>query len=202
MDEIISLAKRATSSTNAQPWYVHVVTGEPLNRIREEVSQMAISGSETVRDYQRKEGYEGVYRDRQIEIAAKLFKKMGIERADKQKRIEWTLRGFRQFDAPVSIVLSYDKLMEPAAVSQFDIGAMAYGICLAAWDKGLGTIVNGQGVMYSNVVRKHAQIPDDQNIMICIAMGYPDDTFPANEVVSPRVPNEDFVKYVGFNNNK
>ena len=30
------------------------------------------------------------------------------------------MRGFRQFDAPVSIVLTYEKVMEPAAVSQFD----------------------------------------------------------------------------------
>jgi hypothetical protein len=34
------------------------------------------------------------------------------------------MRGFRQFDAPVSIVLTYEKIMEPAAVSQFDLGAV------------------------------------------------------------------------------
>ena len=52
--------------------------------------------------------------------------------------------------------------------------------------------------MQSHVVREHAQIPNDQNIMICIAMGYPDDDFPANHVRSVRADNGDFVKYIGF----
>lgn len=34
--------------------------------------------------------------------------------------------------------------------------------------------------------------------MICIAMGYPDDSFPANAVCSERADNSDFVRYRGF----
>jgi hypothetical protein len=34
--------------------------------------------------------------------------------------------------------------------------------------------------------------------MTCVAIGYPDDDFPANAVVSDRPPNADFVRYVGF----
>ena len=88
--------------------------------------------------------------------------------------------------------------MEPAAISQFGLGSLAYGIVLAAWERGIGCVINGQGIMQSHVVREHAQIPDDQNIMICIAMGYPDDDFPANHVRSTRASNKDFVKYIGF----
>jgi hypothetical protein len=47
-------------------------------------------------------------------------------------------------------------------------------------------------------VRQHAGIPDDQNIMICIAMGYPDESFVANQVKSVREDNAHFVRYVGF----
>jgi len=108
------------------------------------------------------------------------------------------MRGFRQFDAPVSIVLTYDKILEPAAISQFDLGAVCYGIVLAAWERGLGTVINGQGIMQSAVVREHAGIPDDQNIMICVAMGYPNEEFSANTVKSHRASNEDFVTWVGF----
>jgi nitroreductase len=88
--------------------------------------------------------------------------------------------------------------MEPAAVSQFDLGAVCYGICLAAWERGLGTVINGQGVMQSNVVREITGIPDSQNIMTCIAMGYPDESFSANEVKSVRETNDNFVNFVGF----
>jgi nitroreductase len=52
--------------------------------------------------------------------------------------------------------------------------------------------------MQSPVVREHAEIPDDQVIMICIAMGYPDETFPANAVVSQRKSVEEAVVFVGF----
>lgn len=52
--------------------------------------------------------------------------------------------------------------------------------------------------MQSKVVREHAQIPDDQNIMICIAMGYPDEDFVANQVKSVREDKISFVRYVGF----
>ena len=59
-------------------------------------------------------------------------------------------------------------------------------------------MINGQGIMQSSVVHEHAGIPDDQSIMICIAMGYPDENFVANQVKSVREANETFVRYVGF----
>jgi hypothetical protein len=52
--------------------------------------------------------------------------------------------------------------------------------------------------MQSPVVREHAAIPDDQVIMICVALGFPDETFPANAVVSQRKPLEEAVVFVGF----
>ena len=52
--------------------------------------------------------------------------------------------------------------------------------------------------MQSKVVREVAEIPDDQHIMICIAMGYPDKDFVANHVKSVREDSANFVRYVGF----
>lgn len=68
----------------------------------------------------------------------------------------------------------------------------------AAWDLGLGTVVNGQGIMRSEIVREEARIPEDQVIMTCIALGYPQDEFPANGVTADREPNEKFLRFVGF----
>jgi hypothetical protein len=36
--------------------------------------------------------------------------------------------------------------------------------------------------------------------MICVAMGFPDDDFPANQVVSKRKPVDEAVVFVGFGN--
>ena len=198
IEEIIEVAKWAPSSMNTQPWHVHAVTGAVLDRIRQGNSDNMLAGVPPKRDFPMKESYEGVHRRRQIDVAVQLFDAMGIERDDKARRTDWVMRGFRQFDAPVSLVLTYDKYLEPAAISQFDLGAFSHAIVLAAWERGLGCVINGQGIMQSKVVREIAGIPEDQNIMICIAMGYPDPSFVANEVKSVREDNATFVRYVGF----
>jgi len=95
-------------------------------------------------------------------------------------------------------VLCYDRVLDPGAVCHFDLGALCYGIVLAAWNRGLGSVINGQGIMRSDIVREIAGIPEDQVIMTCVAMGYPDDEFAANAVRSDRQPNSAFVRYVGF----
>lgn len=198
IESIIEVAKWAPSSMNTQPWHVHVVTGAPLDRIRKGNTDNMVAGVPPKRDFPMREAYEGVHRQRQINVAVQLFEAMGIARDDKLRRTDWVMRGFRQFDAPVSLVLTYDKYLEPAAISHFDLGAFSHAIVLAAWEQGLGCVINGQGIMQSSVVREHARIPDDQNIMICIAMGYPDDSFIANTVKSVREDNAQFVHYVGF----
>jgi hypothetical protein len=100
--------------------------------------------------------------------------------------------------ATASIIVSKGTDCDPGAVCHFDLGALCYGIVLAAWDRGLGSVINGQGIMRSDIVREVADIPEDEVIMTCVAMGYPDDSFPANAVRSDREANSDFVRYVGF----
>ena len=198
IDEIIGIAKGAPSSMNTQPWHVHVLTGAPLERVRQRNTDTMLGGAKANREILTHGEYEGVHRSRQVAIAIKLFAAMGIERHDKVMRQDWVMRGFRQFDAPVSLVLTYDRELDPGATVHFDLGALSYGICLAAWDRGLGTVVNGQGIMRSEIVREEAQIPEGEVIMTCIALGYPNDDFPANDVKADREPNEAFVRYIGF----
>tara|TARA_R110002096_G_scaffold26689_4_gene82216 strand:+ start:965 stop:1651 length:687 start_codon:yes stop_codon:yes gene_type:complete len=199
LEEIVDLATGAPSSMNTQPWYFHIVTGEPLDRIRQGNTERTLAGVQPSREIPMHGGYEGIHRQRQVEVAIQLFEAMGIERNDKERRQDWVLRGFRQFDAPVSIVVTYDKSLEPGAtVAHFDLGAVTYGLVLAAWSRGLGSVINGQGIMQSPVVREHAQIPDDQVIMTCVAMGYPDDSFVANTVKSRRRPVGEVATFVGF----
>lgn len=199
IDEIIEIAKGAPSSMNSQPWHVHVLTGVPLDEVRRRNMEQMEAGVEAKREIFTHGPYEGVHRERQVDIAKRLFAVMGIERHDQQRRQDWVRRGFRQFDAPVSLILTYDRCLDPGAICHFDLGALAYGIVLAAWDRGLGAVTNGQGIARSDIVREVAAIPDDEVIMTAIAMGWPDDTFAANSVKADREPNENFVRYIGFN---
>lgn len=196
--EILALAMRAPTSLNTQPWNFYVVAGETLDKIRAGNVERNLAGVPDTREFRMGPGYQGAHRERQIEIAIQLFGAMGIERHDKEKRQDWVLRGFRQFDAPVSIVVTYDRSIHGSDIAPFDCGAVVNALVNAAWSRGLGCVINSQGIMQSPVVREHANIPDDQVIMICVAMGWPDDSFPANAVVSKRKSVDEAAHFVGF----
>lgn len=194
--QIIEIAMRAPSGVNTQPWNFYVISGAPLDRIRAGNVQSALAGPPASGVHNT---YSGVHRERQVEIAKQLFGAMGIERDDKERRQEWVLRGFRQFDAPISIVVTYDRSISGGGeIASFDCGAVTNALVNAAWVRGLGCVVNGQGIMHPAVLRQHGQIPDDQAIVTCIAMGYPDDAFPANAVVSRRKSVDEAAVFVGF----
>jgi nitroreductase len=196
--EVIAMAMRAPSSLNTQPWNFTVVSGDPLDAIRKGNTERNLAGVPSSREFTASEGYEGAHRERQIGVAKQLFTAMDIARDDKVKRKEWVLRGFRQFDAPVSIIVTYDKVLKGNDIAPFDCGAVINALVNAAWSRGLGCVINSQGIMQSPVVREHARIPDDQLIMMCVAMGWPDDSFPANAVKSERKSMEEAVTFIGF----
>jgi len=192
--EIVRLATRAPSSMNTQPWNFHVVTGQPLDRIRRGNTERNLAGVPASREIRMHGPYDGVHRERQKAIAVQLFDAMDIAWGDKQRRQDWVLRGFRQFDAPVSVVVAFDKSLTDNDIAIFDCGAVVN----AAWSRGLGAVINGQGIMQSPVVREHAGIPESQVIMSCVAMSFPQDDFPANEVISTRRPVDEVVNFVGY----
>lgn len=196
--EILETAMRAPSSHNTQVWNFYVITGAPLDRIRAGNTERNLAGVPHSREFRVRDESGGVHRERQIDIAKQLFGVMGIERHDKEKRLDWVMRGFRQFDAPVSIVVTYDRIMHGSDIAPFDCGAVTNAIVNAAWARGLGCVINSQGIMQSPVVREHAGIAEDQVIMMCIAMGYPDEDFPANAVVSRRKSVDEAAVFVGF----
>ncbi|MCW1382448.1 nitroreductase [Novosphingobium sp. KCTC 2891] len=198
IEEVLALAIRAPSSHNTQPWNFTVVAGEPLDRIRAENTRRNLEGVPDSREFRTGGAIGPQHRERQIDVAKQLFGVMGIAREDKDGRLDWVLRGFRQFDAPVSVVVTFDKVLEGSDIAPFDCGAVTNALVNAAWSKGLGCVINSQGIMQSPAVREHAGIPDDQVIMICIAMGWPDESFPANTVVSHRKTVAEAARFVGF----
>lgn len=196
--EVVAMAMRSPTSMNTQPWHFHVITGEPLDRIRKGNTERILAGEPDSREFRRGEPFAGVHRERQVEVAKQLFTEMGIARDDKDARQDWVLRGFRQFDAPVCVIITYDKELEDADDTVFDCGAATTALVNAAWSKGLGCVINSQGIMQSPVVREHANIPDDQVIMKAVALGWPDPDFAANPVKITRRTVEEAATFVGF----
>jgi nitroreductase len=181
IEEILELAMRAPSSMNTQPWHFHVVACAVLDR-----------------EFRLGPEYAGDHRQRQVDIAKQLFGAMGIARDDKQARQDWVLRGFRQFDAPASIIVTYDRALHGSDIPPFDCGGVVNCLVNAAWSRGLGCVINSQGIMQSPVVRAEARIPEDEVIQTCVAIGWPDEGFPANGVVSRRKEVGEAVRFLGF----
>ena len=196
--EILQLAMRSPSSMNTQPWNFTVVTGETLDRIRAGNTERNLAGVPHSREFRIGHAFEGVHRERQVGVAKQLFAAMGIAREDKEGRQDWVLRGFRQFDAPVCIIITYDRELADSDDTPFDCGAVTTALVNAAWSRGLGAVINSQGIMQSPVVREHANIPEGQVIMKAVAMGWPDDSFPANAVVSERKSVDEAAVFLGF----
>jgi nitroreductase len=198
IEEVLALAMRAPTSMNTQPWHFYVITGEPLNRIRAGNTERNLAGVPHSREFRIGQPFAGKHRERQIGVAKQLFSAMRIARDDKDARQDWVMRGFRQFDAPVCVIITYDRELDGSDDTPFDCGGVANALVNAAWSRGLGTVINSQGIMQSPVVREHAGIAADQVIMKSIALGWPDFTFPANAVVSERKPIEEAAVFVGF----
>lgn len=198
IEEVLALAMRAPSSMNTQPWHFHVITGTPLDRIRAGNTERILAGEPDSREFRRGQPFAGVHRERQVGVAKQLFAAMGIAREDTGARQDWVLRGFRQFDAPVCVIVTYDRELADSDDTAFDCGAVTTALVNAAWSRGLGCVINSQGIMQSPVVREHAGIPDDQVIMKAVAMGWPDHSFPANAVIPPRKSVTEAARFVGF----
>jgi nitroreductase len=196
IEEILNIACRAPSAMNTQPWEFVVVSGMKLDQLRCAIVENLRRGVAMKPDH-LVVGWpnESVYKERQIGLAKQLFKAMDIPREDKEKRAWWLERGFRFFDAPAAVIIISDKALTEAS-PLLDIGAVMQTICLAALQFGLGTCIEDQGILYPEVFRELTGIPETKRLVIAIALGYPDQDFPANRIRSEREPAENLTTWV------
>ena len=196
--EVLSMANRAPSGSNTQPWEFAVITGDVLENIKRGNVKLFRSGTPSGQERQVAERPpDTVYQRRRVELTKQLFELMEIERQDDAKRTEWREKGIRFFDAPAAIIVLNDRLL-PTPGPLLDMGIVIQTICLTAMNYGLGTCIEGQGTMYPDVLRKYANIPDSKRIVIAIAIGYPDWDHPANKFESAREPIDNLTTWHGF----
>jgi nitroreductase len=196
--EILEIASRAPSAMNTQPWEFVVVAGEPLRKIRQGCVEKLNAG-EIPQPEHLVVGWtnDSIYRVRQVDLAKHIFQVMDIPREDKVKRAAWMERGFRYFDAPATIVIVVDKTLSESG-PMLDVGAVMQNICLAALHFRLGTCIHDQGVMYPDVVKRYAGIPESKRLIIAISIGYPDEENIVNTITSTREPIDSLISWIGF----
>lgn len=198
IEKILRIASRAPSAMNTQPWEFIVLANNVLDSVRREVLKK-VRAQEKPHSEHSVVGWprESVYRQRQVELAKEIFRLMDIGREDADKRSAWIERGFLYFNAPAVIVICVDRQLEKGTPI-FDIGAVTQNICLVALQCGLGTCIEDQGVMYPEVLRKYCEIPDSKQIVIAVAIGYPNVDFPANRLETSREPVDAITTWCGL----
>jgi nitroreductase len=193
LGEILQAALRAPSAINTQPWECWVVGGETLKQISREMYAEAEKEIPTRADIKLSEAWGEAYMNRMRENGKGLFGILGIDRHDQEKRKAFRLSMYRFFDAPQVIFLCLDASLGEYSI--FDCGCFAQNICLLAASRRLGTCIQHSAVNYPDIVRKYAPIPREKNILVAIAIGYPDEDAVINQFRSKRDPLENVVRW-------
>ena len=105
--EVLDIARHAPSNGNTQPWYMSVVSGESRNQLENAVFEGAKSGLQPNPQWPPGGvGLQGIYKERQYACADRYYGSMGIQRHEKEKREELSLRNWKFFGAPHAAFIS------------------------------------------------------------------------------------------------
>jgi len=190
--DILETARWSPSWGNTQPWFLYVLTGKTLQKFKEMNLLQSMAGAPIASDVPMLEKWPDAMKARYGQLGKVVLSAQGIARDDKARREQYYASMVSAFDAPCLILacISRDNLVE---YQMLDIGIIAQSICLAAHDRGLGTCLLAAAARFPAEIRKIAAIPDDKKIIVGIAMGYPDPTFPLNQFERERAGLDEFV---------
>ena len=189
---LLQTASRAPSGSNIQPWHVHVVSGQARDALSAALLEAFHANTPNQCEYQYypKEWREP-YLARRRENGWSLYNILGIQKGDKDAIQRQHARNFEFFDAPVVLFVTLDNDMEQG--SWLDTGMFIQNIMIAARALGLHTCPQVALVNYPAIVKQHLAIPAEQTLVCGISLGYEDTSNPANNLVTTRVPLEEFV---------
>jgi nitroreductase len=196
--ELLEISQRAPSGTNTQPWHVYVCTGAVRQAITDDVLKLAAEGKG--RKYEDYDYYppvwNDVHRDRRRGVGWALYGLLGIEKGDREGSMRQAARNFLFFDAPVGLFITVDSYLGRG--SWADAGMYAQTLMLAARGKGLHTCPQAAWVPYQEPVFRHLGIPDDQELVTGMSLGYADETAIENTLVSDREDLANVAHFIGF----
>ncbi len=196
LERVLSIAARAPSGSNIQPWHVYVLEGAAKDRLVSALTKAVRAGEPPQREY---DYYPVTWRDpyqsRRRACGFGLYKTLGIGRDDKARMAEQHGQNFRFFGAPVGLMFTIDRDMEKG--SWLDYGMFVQSVMLAARGEGLETCPQAAFAYYAPIVQREVGIPAEQMVVCGMSLGFPDPNAIVNSFVTDREPLETFVTYVG-----
>jgi len=195
---ILEAALRAPSGSNIQPWRVWVLRGAARRRLSEAVlaHRRAHPDRETPQYAYYPRKWREPYLARRRALGWALYRLVGIGRGDRAAMRAQHDRNFIFFDAPVGLFITVDGYLKRG--SWADAGMYAQTIMLAARGLGLETCPQGAWIPYQAAIYKHLEIPEDQELVTGMSLGYADWDKIENTLVSEREAVENVAHWRGF----
>jgi nitroreductase len=193
LDEIFALAQRAPSNCNVQPWVPHVVSGAALKRLREALVDAGRRELPIQPDWPADGRFDGVYRARQVDAAARLYGAMGVARSDLVGRRAAYVRNLDFFGAPHAVFIFMPHPFDTREAT--DIGMYAQTLMLAMTARGIATCAQGALGLYPGIMRESLGLPQTQRLLFGVSFGYEDPANKANAARVGRAPPHEAVRF-------
>jgi nitroreductase len=196
--DILSVASRAPSGTNTQPWKVHVLTGAAREQLCSRIQ--AIYDDPDQLDEHREEyhyypsEWRSPYIDRRRKVGWDLYSLLGIAKSDKSRMHNQHGRNYTFFDAPVGLIFTIDRIM--AQGSWLDYGMFLQNIMVAARARGLDTCPQAAFTQFHRVISEQLGLGADEMVVCGMALGHADPAAIENSLVTERVAVAEFARFL------
>jgi nitroreductase len=199
--EILTLAARAPSGGNLQPWKAYVLVGEArdelVRRVAEKRKETPMGEAPEYHIYPP--NLTEPYKTRRFRVGEAMYATMGIPREDKMARLQFFAGNWNFFGAPVGMIFTIERQMQQGQWS--DLGMFLQSIMLLAREHGLHTCPQEAWAVWHSVIREYLSIPPDQMVFCGMALGHADETAPVNGLVTERAGLGEYVTVVGGDEN-
>jgi nitroreductase len=202
IEEILTVASRAPSGTNTQPWKVYVLQGRSRDALADKVcaAHDAVYADPALSAEYREE-YEyyptkwvSPYIDRRRENGWSLYGLLGIAKGEKDKMHAQHQRNYRFFDAPVGLMFTIDRVLGRGSL--MDYGMFLENIMVAARARGLHSCPQAAWNGYAKVILPHIGAGADEMLVCGMSLGYADLQAPVNGFHTPREPAASFTRWL------
>jgi nitroreductase len=195
--ELLTVAARAASGTNIQPWLVHVVTGESKTRLSEAILRVfndpkALAEHESEFSIYPSE-WISPYIDRRRKVGWDLYGLLGIGKGDRERTHAQHARNFQFFDAPVGMIFTIDRSLGYAA--WVDYGMFMANLMTAARARGLHTCPQFAFAQFQKVISTCLELPPAQRVLCGMSLGYEDTVAVENSLRSERAPLSEWTRF-------
>lgn len=195
---ILTVASRAPSGSNTQPWKVYVLQGERLKKLSDCILQahhlpLAENGHREEYNYYPVK-WVTPYLERRRKVGWDLYSLLGLGRDNKQGMHAQHGRNYAFFDAPVGLIFTIDRVMEQG--SWLDYGMFLQNIMLAAKARGLDTCPQAAFTQYHQIIRDELMLPENEMLVCGMALGYADMSKIENSLVTERDDLATFVQFL------